>query len=422
MRMPAGLVKKRSSYFARTWTKGGERTFALGPDLDRAVALHYRVQAAIREGRTAESIRAALRDGRDPLGPVEEVITRPDPDVTVSGAVDRWLAERVDVEMEKRNASMVRSRVERCLVPHFTGKALRSLRRPDCHGYLGHLRATRPDLQPGTLHHYMRDLRELLNWSLEVELIESNPWPGRRILPKVEEQPPDRVSDAEMAVLVSLPEHWGFTLRFLFSTGLRWGEACRARRRDIEGGQLLVRKSKTGRPRRVPLPKATLAEVMRNGGDWIVPRQRVAPGGRAERSSSSFNATIRRLAKKAVAGLSVEERKALAGLEGFHAHQTRHTFACRYLEAGGELPMLQVILGHASIEMTQRYGRPAERSIREDANRVFGIWEGARHEEVGSRTPSGARDHFRDVRPGAQSAAGCADGGGPKIHAVPGRL
>ena len=73
--------------------------------------------------------------------------------------------------------------------------------------------------------------------------------------------------------------------------------------------------------------------------------------------------------------LPVEERSVLTGLKGFHVHQTRHTFACRYVEAGGELPMLQEILGHASIDMTQRYGRPAERSIREDANRVHAVWE-----------------------------------------------
>jgi integrase len=218
-------------------------------------------------------------------------------------------------------------------------------------------------------------MRELLSWAEEVELIEANPWPRRRILPRVEKRAPDRLSETEAESLASMPGHWGFTLRFLLATGIRWGEACRARRKDIQDRQLLVRKSKSGKPRRVPLSRAMLEEIVRQGGDWIVPRQRIAPGGRAERSSSSFNRTIRRISEKRIAKLPEAERKALAGLVRFHVHQTRHTFACRYLEAGGELAMLQQILGHASVEQTQQYGRPDAKAIRSDADRVFDRWE-----------------------------------------------
>ncbi len=59
----------------------------------------------------------------------------------------------------------------------------------------------------------------------------------------------------------------------------------------------------------------------------------------------------------------------------FHVHRTRHTFACRYLEGGGGVTMLQEILGHASVEQTQQYGRPDEKAIRADAQRVFIIWD-----------------------------------------------
>jgi integrase len=44
-----------------------------------------------------------------------------------------------------------------------------------------------------------------------------------------------------------------------------------------------------------------------------------------------------------------------AGLEGFRFHDTRHTFACRFLQRGGRLEQLQKILGHASIQTTMRY-------------------------------------------------------------------
>jgi integrase len=41
-----------------------------------------------------------------------------------------------------------------------------------------------------------------------------------------------------------------------------------------------------------------------------------------------------------------------AGLEGFHIHSLRHTFATRSLERGMELKVAQEILGHSSIKMT----------------------------------------------------------------------
>ena len=68
---------------------------------------------------------------------------------------------------------------------------------------------------------------------------------------------------------MALPDPAGFVIRFLIGSGLRWGEAVRAvtKRRDakdtvyIEGGAVVVSRTKSKRVRSVPLPSALLAEI-----------------------------------------------------------------------------------------------------------------------------------------------------------------
>ena len=55
---------------------------------------------------------------------------------------------------------------------------------------------------------------------------------------------------------------------------------------------------------------------------------------------------------------------------GFHVHRCRHTFAMRWLEAGGNLAVLQQILGHRDLSTTMRYARVTDDLIEREAARV----------------------------------------------------
>ena len=41
-----------------------------------------------------------------------------------------------------------------------------------------------------------------------------------------------------------------------------------------------------------------------------------------------------------------------------------------WAEPGGTLPALQLIMGHSSIEMTQRYARPSDEAVMREAARI----------------------------------------------------
>jgi len=44
-----------------------------------------------------------------------------------------------------------------------------------------------------------------------------------------------------------------------------------------------------------------------------------------------------------------------AGIEDFHFHDLRHTFATHFLVRGGDIRVLQELLGHSNITMTMKY-------------------------------------------------------------------
>jgi len=130
----------------------------------------------------------------------------------------------------------------------------------------------------------------------------------RRSVPRIQERPPDRLSGEEVAMVVALPEPHGFICRFGLGTGLRWSEMVRATAADLQNWSLVVHRTKSGKLRRIPLPADLRVEL----------------GGR-----------IGRLMPLTDPGGFARQVRILTGITRFHAHQLRHTYACRCIECGG---------------------------------------------------------------------------------------
>jgi len=191
--------------------------------------------------------------------------------------------------------------------------------------------------------------------------MERSPFP-RRVMPRLQEQPPDRLTDEEADRLRQLREPYGFVCRLGLATGLRWGELTRAQGSDVkrfrapgsemEQAYIEVSQTKSKRVRRVPVPPELLREL-RNRVGRLVPFAEGSPG--------SFAKAVRRA----------------TGLAGFHVHQMRHTFACQWLVRGGTLAALQQLLGDASIVTTQRYAKLSDEAVMREAQRLQGPSEAA---------------------------------------------
>ncbi len=314
-RCPKGMFRRGRIFYVRLRNDYEDRWVSLGSDSEEACR-------RFREIRNGAAPAARLR---------------------VKEGVQRWLETYVRTNRNAKNIKMAERRVERYLLEYFRHRKLASITTEDLRRYRIYLE--RKSITPQTVAHLLSDARCFLGWCADSGLIARSPVP-RKLLPRIQERPPDRLTDDEAKAVVRMPEPYGFIARFGLGTGLRWGEIARAQSTDIQNGVLIVHQTKTGKVRRVPLPPDLQAEL-RNRVGKLIP---YAPS-----ASGSFTRMV----------------KSLTGIP-FHPHQMRHTFACRWLERGGSLAALQVILGHSTIVTTQRYARLSDDHVRAEVERISG--------------------------------------------------
>jgi integrase len=262
--------------------------------------------------------------------------------LTVDAAAQRWLRAYVDLQRVGQGRRLAEQRVRDYLSPALGLTQLERVGRDDVRAYRLHLERD-THLSVLTVSHLLSDLRCLLNWAMDSGLIQETPFP-RRVMPHLQERAPDRLSDSEVELLITMREPYGWIARLGIGTGMRWGELVRSQHADLQGGCLVVSHTKGRRVRRVPLSP----ELRREFDERTDPVTPIRANGYYSRRSRQET-----------------------GIPRFHVHQMRHTFACRWLESGGSLAALQELLGHRSIDTTQRYGRLSSDMVQRECERVF---------------------------------------------------
>lgn len=313
-KLPKGMRRRRNAYYLRRVVRGREVWIPLGSDYTEAC----------RKLRDAKRQPARVSAGR------------------VEKLAEIWLRSYIATTRNAKGQQLAAQRVRDFLKPYLGTRLVARVTSDQLREYRLWLEGKTMAVQ--SVAHILADARCFFRWAEDAGYIDRSPFP-KRLLPRIQERPPDRLTEDEVSRLIAMPEPWGFAIRLGLGTGMRWGEMKRAQATDIVDNAIVVHQTKSGRVRRVPLAPDLIRELRFRVG-LLLP-------------VANYWHTVLRI-------------RQLSGVVQFHPHQLRHTFACRWLERGGTLASLQHMLGHQSIVTTQRYAKLTDDAVRAEADRIMG--------------------------------------------------
>ena len=138
-------------------------------------------------------------------------------------------------------------------------------------------------------------------------------------------------------------------------SGLAIRDACTLRRDAVDGPLLTMRRAKSGELVICELPQPVAAEL----DNWGQGQSHFFWTGRSKPGTVAnyWRQRLTRIAEK-------------AGVRDFRTHRLRDTFAVELLLADVSIEDVSVLLGHSSVQTTERYYAPWDRSRRERLARI----------------------------------------------------
>jgi integrase/recombinase XerD len=162
-------------------------------------------------------------------------------------------------------------------------------------------------------------------------------------------------------------------------SGLRIGDAVTCARDRLVGSRLFLYQAKTGTPVYCPVPPVVVTSL--NELQGLNPKYFFWTGnGKRKSAVADAQRSFRKLFE-------------LAGVEG-HPHMFRDTFAVELLKRGVSLETVSMLLGHASIKVTEKHYKPWVKTLQDklEADAMKGWPATAREPKPARRaSPAGAR-------------------------------
>jgi len=236
------------------------------------------------------------------------------------------------------------------LAAHVGSKSIEELQARDIRGMLANLR--RSGAAAATLESVYRSIHAFFAWTVAEYQLDHDPMATVE-KPRLPNILPGYLPDESITALLNAAARSRNAARdvalvsFLLDTGLRSSELTHLKRADVDIVQRRVLVlGKGNKERLIPFSAELLPKLAKywNGRHDILPW--------AFRSARSVDG---KLTKSGLKGL-IHRLALSAGIERrVYPHLLRHTFACRWVRAGGDIETLRRILGHTSLVVTLRY-------------------------------------------------------------------
>ena len=237
---------------------------------------------------------------------------------------------------------------------HFASHYMRSpeeMGEQEIRGFLLHLVRDRK-ASPATLGMYVNALKFLYNITLKrPEAVKEIPHPKRpKTLPVI--LSPQEV--LRIFAAIRSVKHKAI-MATAYAAGLRISEVCGLRIADIDSQRrrIHIRSGKGKKDRYVILGESLLA-LFRQYYQKVRPKvEYLFPGQKPQRHITPT--AVRQVLRKVIRETALSKKVTM--------HTLRHCFATHLLEAGTDIRILQVLLGHSSIRTTLRYTHITDRLL-----------------------------------------------------------
>ncbi len=207
-------------------------------------------------------------------------------------------------------------------------------------------------------------LRNLYGWAVAEGEVDASPV-DKVVVAKGNNPAPNVLTDESLKRLLKACEGSDFAarrdtalVRLMLATGLRVSELCDLTIADLDllNRIVVIRHGKGDKPRSVRVDAATAAALDRY--------KRVRARHRLAALPWLWIGHRGRTTRKGVPNM-LNKRATAAGIGHIHPHQLRHTWADRWLRAGGNEGDLQRLGGWESAEIMRRYGeaRAVDRAL-----------------------------------------------------------